>query len=63
MLECSWAHKLRKKWKIDALKEQVSEKNTFLMIFTGTLLKKEIQDDKIPEFTIFRSNRNSKKKV
>merc|ERR1712175_57633 len=41
----------------------VSENNTFLMNFTETWLKKEIQDDKIPGFTIFRSDRNSKKKV
>ena len=52
-----------KKWKIDALKEQVSENNTFPMNFTETWLKKEIQDDKIPGFTTFRSDRNSKKKV
>merc|ERR1712240_673204 len=51
-----------KKWKIDTLKEQLSENNTFLMNFTETCLKKEIQDDKIPGFTIFRSDRTSKKK-
>ena len=33
------------------------------MNFTETWLKKEIQDDKIPGFTTFRSDRNSKKKV
>ena len=63
---CWNAHGLissEKKWKIDALKEQVSENNTFLMNFTETWLKKEIQDDKIPGFTTFRSDRNSKKKV
>ena len=62
MLECPRPNKLRRKWKIDALKEQVSENNTFLMNFTETWLKKEIQDDKIPGFTIFRSDRTSKKK-
>ena len=31
---------LENKWKIDALKEQVSENNTFLMNFTETWLKK-----------------------
>ena len=62
---CWNAHGLissEKKWKIDALKEQVNENNTFLMNFTETWLKKEIQDDKIPGFTIFRSDRTSKKK-
>ena len=52
-----------KKWKIDALKEQVSVNNTFLMNFTETWLKKEIQDNRIPGFTIFRRDRNNKKKV
>merc|ERR1712240_469155 len=40
-----------------------SENNTFLMNFIETWLKKEIQDDKIPGFTTFRSDRNSQKKV
>ena len=54
---------LERKLKIDALKEQVSENNIFLMNFTETWLNKEFQDDKIPGFTIFRSDRNSKNKV
>ena len=50
------------KWKIDALKEHVRVNNIFLMNFTETWFKKEIQDEKIPGFTIFRSDRKSEKK-
>merc|ERR1711874_827471 len=50
------------KWKIDALKEHVSVNNIFLMNFTETWFEKEIQDEEIPNFTTFRSDRKSGKK-
>merc|ERR1711954_46120 len=49
------------RWKIDALKEYVSTNNIILMNFTETWLKKKMQDEKIPNFTTFRCDRNSKK--
>ena len=50
------------KWKIDALKEHVSTNNVYLMNLTETWLKREIQDEKIQNFTTYRSDRKSKKK-
>ena len=50
------------KWKIDALKEHVQVNNIFLMNFTETWFEKEIQDEEIPGFTTFRSDRKSEKK-
>ena len=50
------------KWKIDALKEHVQVNNIFLMNFTETWFEKEIQDEEIPGYTTFRSDRKSEKK-
>ena len=50
------------KWKIDALKEHVSTNNVYLMNLTETWLKREIQDEKIQNFTTYRSDRKSKEK-
>ena len=50
------------RWKVDALKEYVSNNNIILMNLTETWLKKKIQDVEIPNFTTFRCDRKSKKK-
>ena len=49
------------KWKVDMLKEYVHKNNIFLMNLTETWLKKEIQDEKIPNFTTFRADRKGGK--
>ena len=43
------------------IKEYVHENNIILMNFTETWLKKEIQDEKIPNFTTFRADRKGGK--
>ena len=49
------------KWKVEMIKEYVHENNIILMNFTETWLKKEIQDEKIPNFTTFRADRKGGK--
>ena len=49
------------KWIVDMLKEYVHKNNIFLMNLTETWLKKEIQDEKIPNFTTFRADRKGGK--
>ena len=49
------------KWKVDMLKEYVSENNIIIMNLTETWLKEEDQDEKIPNYTTFRSDRKGGK--
>ena len=49
------------KWKVDAIKEYVNNNNVILMNFTETWLQKNIQDEKLPDFTTYRCDRKSKK--
>ena len=49
------------KWKVDMIKEYMHKYNIFLMNFTETWLKEEIQDEKIPNFTTFRADRKGGK--
>ena len=51
------------KWKVDAIKEHAIVNNVVIMNFTETWLNKEIQDEKIPSFTTFRSDRKCSKKI
>ena len=48
---------------VSFLKDHVNVNNIFLMNFTETWLMKEIQDKRIPWFTMFRNDSKSKKKV
>ena len=50
------------KWKVDAIKEHAIVNNVFIMNFTETWLNREIQDEKILNFTTFRSDRKCSKK-
>ena len=49
------------KWKVDMLKEYIFENNIVVMNLTKTWLKKEDQDEKIPNYTTFRSDRKGGK--
>ena len=49
------------KWKVDMIKEYVHGNNIILMNFTETWLKKNIQDEKITNFTTFRADRKGGK--
>ena len=51
------------KWKLEASKEYAGTNNVIIMNITETWLNKEKQDDKIPNFTTFRSDRKSKIKT
>ena len=49
------------RWNVDKIKEYVSENNIIVMNFTETWLNKDIQDEKIPNFSVFRGDRKGGK--
>ncbi len=51
------------RWKLDALKEYTGTDNVIIMNITETWLNEEKQDDKIPNYTTYRSDRKSKIKT
>ena len=50
------------KWKINAISEHAQVNNVFLMNFTETWLNRDIQDEKIKNFTTYRSDRTCENK-
>ena len=53
--------KINGKWKKEEIEEYVSENNIIIMNFTETWLDKDIKDEKIKNFSTFRSDRKDGK--